>query len=288
MRRYGIYVALLLVLIANAVVLGGVQYNRSGTPEATVELTERELHVGYAHDENSSVSLRLNWNRMADRSEWFDRKRLEELGYDLGAMTDADDRAGRRYRTGQERKAYAVLEYDGPAWQTWLADERQKLAKMQAEVESGKVTAKTLESAQKRLVWNESNTSRLLAVDVGRNPEALRQRYTDRSRYIITPALVRLNYRYPVKEKGVVKEPARVYGSISRILTDSIHVPGEMQAPLAALQRRSSKYRSPVYYEGVKQAEPQQPHYRVTLVYGKRFEPWVSAVRTEVNADQIR
>jgi len=281
MRRYGIYAAMLLVVIANAVVLGGVQYNRSGTPEATVELTERELHVGYAHDENSRVSLSLNWNRMADRSEWFDRKRLEELGYDLSAMTDADEGAGRRYRSGQESKAYVVLEYDGAAWQAWLADERQKLEKMQSEVESGKVTAKTLESAQKRLVWNKANASRLLAVDVGRNPEALRQRYTDRSRYIITPALVRLNYRYPVKEKGVVKEPARYYGSISRILTDSIHVPGDMQTPLAALQKRSSKYRSPVYYEGAKETDPKQSRYRVTLVYGKRFEPWVSAVRME-------
>jgi hypothetical protein len=206
---------------------------------------------------------------MADRSEWFDRKRLEELGSDLSAMTDAEEGAGRRYRSGQERKAYAVLEYDGAAWQTWLADERQKLEKMQAEVESGKVTAKTLEGAQKRLVWNEANASRLLAVDVGRNPETLRQRYSDRSRYIITPALVRLNYRYPVKEKGVVKEPARYYGSIVRILTDSIHVPGGMQTPLAALQKRSSKYRSPVYYEGAKQADPKQARYRVTLVYGR-------------------
>ena len=67
MKRYGIMTALLLLLVVNGIVLGGVYYNRSGIPEATLTMTERELPLAYnyRHKENSGVTLRLNWHHVS-------------------------------------------------------------------------------------------------------------------------------------------------------------------------------------------------------------------------------
>ena len=42
MRKYGLIPAIALLVLVNIIVLAGVARNRSGAPEALVELTERE------------------------------------------------------------------------------------------------------------------------------------------------------------------------------------------------------------------------------------------------------
>ena len=45
MKKYGLIAAIALIVLTNVVVLAGVAYNRSGEPDATVTLTERELNL---------------------------------------------------------------------------------------------------------------------------------------------------------------------------------------------------------------------------------------------------
>ena len=78
MKRLELLSAVAVVLAANTWVLVGVALNRSGTPSAVVELTEREAHLVRMGEENTGLTVRLVWAGPAD---WLDRAKLEELGF---------------------------------------------------------------------------------------------------------------------------------------------------------------------------------------------------------------
>jgi len=101
-----------LILLANAVALTGVYFNRSGEPESRMTLSQRELSMpwGWGMDkENSGLALGLNW-RIKDGSsvaysfggdgfhggtpEWLDEPRMKALGFDTAHVPE--DPAGRR------------------------------------------------------------------------------------------------------------------------------------------------------------------------------------------------
>ncbi len=66
MKRYGLIGAIALIVLTNVVVLAGVVYNRSGEPDAVVQLTERELSWLKRWDvtdkEDTGIYLKLKWN----------------------------------------------------------------------------------------------------------------------------------------------------------------------------------------------------------------------------------
>lgn len=72
MRKYGLFCAIALLLVVNTVVFVGIASNRSGIPEETVELSERELPLAYSSDENTGISLSFNYNH---GNEWLDREK---------------------------------------------------------------------------------------------------------------------------------------------------------------------------------------------------------------------
>lgn len=280
MKRYGLYVGLLLLAVVNFLVLAGVSYNRSGEPDASVELTERELSLNSIDKENSGVSLNLDWRQYGDReSEWFDKNKLTEVGFDCSTPVDAAD-AGLRYGKALSRKTFVVLEYEGKAWEAWQARERKKLEAMEAKINKGEVARKELTEAKKRFAGELVTVSRLFPVDVGNDPKRLRVIYPDRRRFIITPAKVRLQFRSAIKEKGKLMEPARLKGSIENVLTDTVQVPRDKQGLLRTLQTKGqNRWHNPYMYMEESNEKPMPPRFKVVLNFGKRYEPWVVAVR---------
>jgi hypothetical protein len=273
MKRRGLMIALALIVLVNIIVLAGVNYNRTGEPDATVTLTERELHLVSSKKENSGVSLKLELQAEPDKpgegSYWFDRKKLEEVGFDCSKSMDASD-ASDYYDRVLPRKTYVVLEYEGTAWKLWQAGREKQLRALEAKVAEGREERKTLDTGRKRFKWELEGGSRLFAVDAGNDPARLRQRYTDRTRYVITPALVRLNLlRVDAAEKQ--RKPVLV-GYVREILTDEIHVPRDRQGILASL--KPAEYYS--FYDDRK--DNFAPRYTVKLTYGRRYEPWVEQV----------
>ncbi len=96
-----------LILLVNAVALGGVYLNRSGEPESRLRLSEREL--GRPWDwrrggENSGLALSLTWRvNEADAGEhyaggsfgysggtpeWLDEPRMRALGFDTAPVAE--------------------------------------------------------------------------------------------------------------------------------------------------------------------------------------------------------
>lgn len=262
-----------LILVGNAVALIGVAYNRSGEP-AVVNLSERELSRPYnflASKENSGLTLRLDW-RSADNSEphlpgvfsqggrtrWLDKEKLAALGFDVSADPQNVD-AARRYQKTLPRKAYVVLEFNGPAYQAAVQQARARLDEAKAKLAAdpgSKALKANVKYAQRRLDNERNKNTRLFAVDVGPDRRTLRSHYSNRARYLILPGEVRLT----VVNKALT-------GYISGLGVSSINV------PLA--------YRAAIIGGGG--ARP--AHYTVRLAFGKRDEPWILAARAAGEGD---
>lgn len=251
--------AIALVLVANAFVLASVAWNRAGEAEAVLELTERELIIpyrGWSGRESTGVSLSI---RRADQDyDWLDRDKLAELGFDV----ERYEHSPRRDWREAEKRAYVVLEYDGPAFEALLAEQEARIAQARAGSdgdEAGRRQVKAAEQAYERL---QTAGSRLVVVDAGREAEALRKRYPDREQYAVMRALVRMRARRRLDED----EKAVVDGRVGPFLPGRVHVPRRFHASLhRATDGSRSDYDAP-------------PRYRVVLKFGRRSEPWVAGI----------
>jgi hypothetical protein len=291
MRKYGLLSAIALLVLINIIVLAGVARNRSGSPEAVVELTERELPLRFyqrsADRENTGMSLRLDWNEYPVYSksfhrnsrglkyDWFDQSKLESVGFDCSVPL-TDPKAELLYEKMLPRKAYAVLEFEGIAWNAWRKREQQDLSEIADKVKKGAATQIDLREAQKEYEHELKTHSRLFAVDAGNGPAKLRQQYPDSRRYLIMPAQVRLTYTRGYNVETKKSEPPKLTGYISEILVDDIHVPKTMRAVLDALTVKGKSQPESYYPYG---ANRQEPRYKVALYYGKRYEPWVANIQ---------
>ena len=248
MKRPGILLAAALVLAADAFVLAEAAYNRSGSPTAAIELTERELRLMRPHRESTFLLLRLAWeppvwgrSGFEDEPGWFDQAKLEELGYDC-RIPLTDPSASAHYRAMQAREVFAVLEYNRaePAG----ADE------------------------------NRSVLSRLTAVDAGRDLAVLRKKYPDAQRFLIVPAMARLLYEQRW-DPNIRARVGRAYlrGAVTELLAGEISVPHSERRLFEALDRTSDEYLlTPEGHE-------RGPRYAAVLYYGKNHEPWIGACR---------
>ena len=278
MKRRGWLVAISLVVLGNLVLLAGVAWNRAGEPDAVIELTERELPMAWSwrDDEDSGLSLRLNWTGGSanyygygtSSPSWLDTDKLEELGFDFSVPVNAET-AEFHYNKQLPREAYTVLEFDGPAWQNWLAEQERDLEEAAEKVADGEQTEDWLEDRRESFERRKLGESRLFAVDAGTDPDALRERYPDRSRYLIVPAVFR-----------IWASARDVTASVSKVLVDRVHVRRGQRDVFDGLPERR-RWR---WDEGV---DP-SPRYKVTLMFGKRLEPWIETVeRIEID-DVVR
>lgn len=72
---------------------------------------------------------------------------------------------------------------------------------------------------------------------------------------------------------------AHVRGSVTHLLIDEIHVPLEWRETLQRLTYAGSD-RGRIYPNTfVMHGEHKEPRYEVILRYGKRHEPWITAIR---------
>jgi len=286
MRRAGPLLAFALLLVTNAVVLVGVASNRRGQPDSSLVLTERELRPGYIEKENSGMWLRLDWsdtdNGWNREQGWFDRRKLEEVGFDC-RLSVADPSAELRYGKALPLQKYAVLEFEGEAWRRWLAGEEQALRDLEQQVERGTQAPKALEERRKAFESERAGHSRLFVVDVGKDAAELRRRYPDRSRHIVAGAILRLQYRKIWNDKTRAFGEPFLAGTVSELLVSTIHVPLDQRTVLDGILREKvgsaqpDGWTPPAYAYGPFAAAT--PRYEVTLDYGRRLEPWIVRVR---------
>ncbi|MEE9499077.1 MAG: DUF4824 family protein, partial [Nitrospinaceae bacterium] len=146
MKKHGLVSTIVLIVLTNVVVLAGVAYNRSGEPDATVQLTERELHWQKRWDltdkEDTGLYLNLKWSMPGFKSNrwdythkknWMDQQKLAELGFNTDFPLE-DKKASRYYSRQLPRQAYVVLEFNGDAYQNWLKEARKRIEEIKQEL----------------------------------------------------------------------------------------------------------------------------------------------------------
>ncbi len=272
-----------LIVLTNAVALGGVWWNRSATPESALTLSERELRLplrSLRFTEDSGLALNLNW-RVAEREtgesgsgptfnggapEWLAAAQMTALGFATGHL---DSDAGRRRYTRQlPREAILVLELDGPARQ-YALDRARANAGRHAAAAAANVGNKQFADRAKRaadeLAREEHSNSRLFVVDAGLDAGLLRQKYPDRSRFL----LLRGTVRPTLRDRG---QTTQATGYISRLSTSRIHIPHALSGPLESARAIG---------------EPGGgDRFSADILVGQRLEPWIADMKPLPKTDK--
>lgn len=261
MTNRGLLVATVTLVVANLLILGGVMRNRAGNPDAVVRLSERELkHWGdQSEGAEEILNLKLRWTMATapDGAVWFDRARLEALG--VTGLPAADDTIRIYGWREPSRQGFAVLELAGPAWVRWEAA-RQAAADSTAAMREVAMDALP-DDAKPLMMGVDTAATRLMVVDFGLDPEALRQQYPERSRYLILPATYRPDVTPATRDSsGAITALGRVEGRISELLPGSVHVPRPLRDSLLGLGATRNDSTT---------------HFEVTLKVGQKWEVWV-------------
>ena len=272
-RRSATWAGLALVVLTNAVALGGAAYNRMGEPQGTLKLGERELSPPYAWNrmtENSGLTLQLRWRSLPaaastprgrtvygnDRNPgWLDARKMRELGFDANAIPTAHpfDNPFSSHRQ-LPRDVFVVLELDGPAYQESLR--RAEAAVDPASAASAPRDA-SRQQAQVALESDQRTETRLFAVDAGLDGSVLRARYPDRTMYAIVRGRVS-----PMRDRVSDK----LGGYIDGLGVDEINVPLQLRPVFEGVEPLNT-------FGGGKPAV----HFDATVVFGQRSEPWLAA-----------
>ena len=241
--------AFVVIIVSNIVILYGVFANKNGEPTSRVTLTERELRLPYQNrSQNSAISLRIQY-QTPNSTKWLTQKKLQELGFDIKNSSKKKDRS--KFVNRVQKEVFLVLEYDATAYQEALALAKNKITDA---IEQG-ASEKQIRYAKKELQQLQLQRSRLYAIDADTNAAKLREKYQDKTQYIIAKGLISTRYTNHT-----------VQGYVSRLSIRNIYVPLEHSRYLKSLQAGPHK-------------KFNSPRYKVTLEYGSRFEPYVTAVQ---------
>nr|NIQ02513.1 DUF4824 family protein [Nitrospinaceae bacterium]NIR56468.1 DUF4824 family protein [Nitrospinaceae bacterium]NIS86929.1 DUF4824 family protein [Nitrospinaceae bacterium]NIT83767.1 DUF4824 family protein [Nitrospinaceae bacterium]NIU45970.1 DUF4824 family protein [Nitrospinaceae bacterium] len=180
------------------------------------------------------------------------------------------------YRHQLPVQAYVVLELNGPAYQKWLAEAQKDLeiARNKVEREKNDKKKKSRKRDLKEIEIKIAMQSKLFAVDAGQEPGVLRNKYPDRSKYIIAPAAFKIHREKIYSKPLPASKRYFLSGRVDEILVEDIHVPNEFREFFIA------EIKSPTiqYLPHDKPTSDLKPRYSVTVNYGKRYEPWIAAV----------
>jgi hypothetical protein len=273
-----------LVVASNLGAWGFAALNRSGEPEAVLELTERELSLPAKQADNTALTLSLVFERPRPagplrpprEAGWFDRAKLQSIGFDCSVPVTPENAS--RYMT-PPRSTYAVLEYEGEAWRRQVAEPLPEAAQPPAQ---GATSERPAAADTAGTAWAqppEASTrggqdrllqSRLVVIDVGSDPARLRQQYPDRRRVAIVEATAELRF---VNDPG---QAPFLAGRVMSVLPGEINVPREWLTLLEGLQteRKVAVWPPPLH----------NPRYRVTVKWGRNLEPWIADVQLMATA----
>lgn len=245
MKKYASLAAAgVLVLVSSAFALIHAARNRSGPSTAVITLTDNELACTRDKDD-SGILLRLHYSHLYQdpyAPAWLSPAQIRALGFDTSIDPD-DTRAYDHYRRQRSRRAFVAFEYDGPAFQRALA---------------------AVDEPRRR--GFEGRQSRLIPVDASLNAEELHMKYAGRPDVLILPAVVRVMSETTWSATATrAAKPARLNVAVIQVANE-IHVP----LPFSETFRRLPVTTRPENSE--------QPLYRVTLRYGRFYEPQITAV----------
>lgn len=272
--KHSLFSGIALILITHAVVLSGVAHNRSGTPQAQLNLSQRELQLPFGNDaDNSGLSLRLRlrglhpyenaYSDPGDVTVWLDKDKLASLGFDVSKSYETQYRSG-RYSKRFSRPVFLAFELNGTAYQRAV----EKARAYEAREREKDASKNTLEAASRSLAFELSGNSRLFLIDAGQDAQALRRQYPDTARYLILPGRIE-----PLVLDSTESRPRLLTGRVTEVDAQNINVPAAFSKQLEPIRRQIKGQR----YE---ERESDAFGFNATVAFGQRFEPWIVDLAT--------
>lgn len=255
--------AAIIAIVANLAMLASVRGNRAGEPDATLQLTERELQIVPASERESVRWLRLMWSQNEPAAganttpDWLTEQKLAELGMEC---TPRRARSGRNAESastiitcGLPRRVFAALEFDGPAWAARVERLRRSVAN---DPGGSKEPASRAASIEREI----RGGSRLVIVDASLDAAALRAAHPDRTRYAILPATATAW----INSAPTDSNPRLT--AVVRPITTRLLAPTSYNAMLSGFR--------PLPYD----SRNLEPRYIVRLAVGRHYEPWITTI----------
>lgn len=243
MKHIMIIGAGVVVLVTQVSALWSVSQNRREAPGGTIELSEHELNLPRASSESTAIFLQLEWDTLTAPE---DPRRLP-------VWLDA-----------------AKLSQLGFNCHIPVSHPRASAYYKSLGARPVFVVLEYAGEAWKNAPTDRRQKTRLFAVDAGRDAHKLREQYADTNRHIVTRALVGLIFQErSVPDRKLLPEP-RLQGRINWIMPSRIFVPRPHSQVLQGLRGRDDDDKDP---------DDRAPRFAATIAWGKRYEPWVTAIR---------
>ena len=242
MSRFNAAAPLLVLIVANALGFAGISWNRSG--EATGVMSFHPCELEYFRSPVRSWAVKpRRYLTFRTVSQLVAPNILESL-HGIRPDSDGDDKR-------RKRRAYVVLKQGGPEWQDFLYSHKEDIA-------------------SRRILLPRS---KLVFIDGGSDPEQLLKTYpADRSRAILagyTWGSVRLQdesvqYRWqPISNRIAIESQYR--DIVRAMLRPRIELVEDAREEAI---RTGEDYVEP----------PCISTHRITIKWGRRFEPWISSI----------
>lgn len=268
-----LWLAVGLVLLVNAFILGKVYVNRSEVI-ARLQLSERELQLPYNYGftkEDSSARISLHWTTPStepidiDMNQWrwqYNRRlQLNDVHFSSFQFPDCSQQT----RLLQKRSAWVLLEFNGQSYAEYVVQAEQYHTLIMGLTPATNTEWSDKELSEKRkkaddfLVAAKTANSRLFVIDAAAERELLasaqRERQTTtNSQLLIVPAELRAGYyRCDSNEKRTTEI------IIDSLTVESLHIPKS-------------------FAQGFPQADAakQKSKFIAEISYGRLFEPWIS------------
>jgi|GEM_PF-3619557 len=245
MKYFKIFAALVVLIVANLFVFGGVSWNRSGVPTGELSLNQCEI-ASFASWYNAHKSSR--YMRLTSVSVEIDKDTVDSIllpDRKLGI-------AGKR----KKRRHYVLVQNGGPQLEDYIKKKRSK---------------------RKYKNWTPPD-SKLIIIDGGNDPEALRKKYPDYVNTVVMAGYISVRSRNDVRNSG-----ARWIMLDSKISIESQHreVVGEIRRAKKMLDQSARAKRKEIGDSYVR--PPCIPTHQITINWGQRYEPWISSIEAIEN-----
>jgi hypothetical protein len=229
--------ALALPVVFALTVLASTAANGRAARGPTV-LTDRDVLLSVRNDDRAIAEVFLGWSEPAGLpGAWVSPDSLRSLGFDV-SVDPSDPGAATSDRRPLSRRAFVAFEIDGPAWRAILAERGSP--EPPPDIASGGARM-------------SGPTPRLVPVDVDLDADVLAARYQNPQTHLIAAAVIAV--RRFERPGGA----PYLGGVVLNLDPRRIQVPVEHSASLPV--RRI--------------IESPASAFTVSLMYGRRWEPWV-------------
>lgn len=239
-----------LVLFASAVPLVQAWLDRRGEPRGTLQLTHRELMVGWNRDENSGETLVWSWISAPDLDS-VPEEQLATLGIRCR-------RSMYNCSTGSGRRGWMVVGLDLERWNAAIDSLQHIIDSVRADPAPDSLVKHKLIDLDGRMTELTLRTSRLHMVAIGTDPNALAAEWGDGQHLILAAKLDAYRNTWPRDTLPGERPLFRVH---AEPLPSALYVPAR-------------------WAEGVRDTiGTRQQMYEATVVVGRRWLPRVVEVK---------